>query len=213
MYRFTPLDYSNLKGCFSNSNKENGISQKDLTETGIFEDIDKLDWYAYTDNFGTSEEKLVVRTIKQHMAELETKLTDIYLLRNEKAIRIYSFDKGTAFEPDFIMFANDAETGNIFWQFFIEPKGSQFLDSNGQFDEGKEGWKQVLLKQIKEKDAEGLLVDDDHYRIVGLPFYNHSHTKGEFIDELRTSLGISEEEQIESEQFIQSNIFDDYENY
>ena len=196
----------------SNSNKENGISQKDLTETRIFEDIDKLDWYAYTDNFGTSEEKLVVRTIKQHMAELETKLTDIYLLRNEKAIRIYSFDKGTAFEPDFVMFANDAETGNISWQFFIEPKGSQFLDLNGQFDKGKEGWKQVLLKQIKEKDAEGLLVDDDHYRIVGLPFYNHSHTKGEFIDELRTSLGISEEEQIESEQFIQSNIFDDYEN-
>lgn len=196
----------------SNSKKENGISQKDLTETRIFEDIDKLDWYAYTDNFGTSEEKLVVRTIKQHMAELETKLTDIYLLRNEKAIRIYSFDKGNAFEPDFVMFANDAETGNISWQFFIEPKGSQFLDSNGKFDEGKEGWKQVLLKQIKEKDAEGLLVDDDHYRIVGLPFYNHSLTKGEFIDELRTSLGISEEEQIESEQFIQSNIFDDYEN-
>lgn len=196
----------------SNSKKENGISQKDLTETRIFEDIDKLDWYAYTDNFGTSEEKLVVRTIKQHMAELEKKLTDIYLLRNEKAIRIYSFDKGNAFEPDFVMFANDAETGNISWQFFIEPKGSQFLDSNGKFDEGKEGWKQVLLKQIKEKDAEGLLVDDDHYRIVGLPFYNHSLTKGEFIDELRTSLGISEEEQIESEQFIQSNIFDDYEN-
>lgn len=196
----------------SNSKKENGISQKDLTETRIFEDIDKLDWYAYTDNFGTSEEKLVVRTIKQHMAELEKKLTDIYLLRNEKAIRIYSFDKGNAFEPDFVMFANDAETGNISWQFFIEPKGSQFLDSNGKFDEGKEGWKQVLLKQIKEKDAEGLLVDDDHYRIVGLPFYNHSLTKGEFIDELRTSLGISEEEQIESEQLIQSNIFDDYEN-
>lgn len=196
----------------SNSKKENGISQKDLTETRIFEDIDKLDWYAYTDNFGTSEEKLVVRTIKQHMAELETKLTDIYLLRNEKAIRIYSFDKGNAFEPDFVMFANDAKAGNISWQFFIEPKGSQFLDSNGHFDEGKEGWKQVLLKQIKEKDAEGLLVDDDHYRIVGLPFYNHSLTKGKFIDELRTSLGISEEEQIASEQFVKSNIFDDYEN-
>ncbi|MEH7383592.1 hypothetical protein V7138_24255 [Bacillus sp. JJ1533] len=171
----------------SNSNKENGISQKDLTETRIFEDIDKLDWYAYTDNFGTSEEKIVVRTIKQHMAELETKLTDIYLLRNEKAIRIYSFDKGNAFEPDFVMFAIDAETGNVSWQFFIEPKGSQFLDSNGQFDNGKEGWKQAFLKQIKEKDEDGLLVDDDHYRIVGLPFYNHDRTKEAFLDELRTS--------------------------
>lgn len=194
----------------SNSNKENGISQKDLTETRIFEDIDKLDWYAYTDNFGTSEEKLVVRTIKQHMAELETKLTDIYLLRNEKAIRIYSFDKGNAFEPDFVMFANDAETGNVSWQFFIEPKGSQFLDSNGQFDNGKEGWKQAFLKQIKEKDEEGLLVDDDHYRIVGLPFYNHEHTKEAFLDELRTKLNISNEVKIKASHF-QHNLFDDYE--
>lgn len=194
----------------SNSNKENGISQKDLTETRIFEDIDKLDWYAYTDNFGTSEEKLVVRTIKQHMAELETKLTDIYLLRNEKAIRIYSFDKGNAFEPDFVMFANDAETGNVSWQFFIEPKGSQFLDSNGQFDNGKEGWKQAFLKQIKEKDEEGLLVDDDHYRIVGLPFYNHEHTKEAFLDELRTELNISNEVKIKASHF-QHNLFDDYE--
>ncbi|MCA0120906.1 DEAD/DEAH box helicase family protein [Bacillus sp. RSS_NA_20] len=194
----------------SNSNKENGISQKDLTETRIFEDIDKLDWYAYTDNFGTSEEKLVVRTIKQHMAELETKLTDIYLLRNEKAVRIYSFDKGTAFEPDFVMFANDAETGNVSWQFFIEPKGSQFLDSNGQFDDGKEGWKQAFLKQIKEKDEDGLLVDDDHYRIVGLPFYNHERTKEAFLDELRTSLNISDEVKIKASHSVQDSLFDDH---
>lgn len=174
-------------------NKENGISQKDLAETKIFEDIDNLDWYAYTDNFGTSEEKLVIRTIKQHMAELETKLTDIYILRNEKAIQIYSFDKGQAFEPDFVMFANDAESGNISWQFFIEPKGSQFLDADGKFDNGKEGWKQGFLKQIKEKDQEGLLVDDSHYRIIGLPFYNHEHTKTTFLDELKSSVGVTAE--------------------
>lgn len=176
-----------------NSNKENGISQKDLIETKIFEDIDNLDWYAYTDNFGTSEEKLVVRTINQHMAELETNLTDIYLLRNEKSIRIYNFDNGQAFEPDFVMFANDVETGNVSWQFFIEPKGSQFLDADEKFDHGKEGWKQSFLKQIKERDQEGMLVDDDYYRIVGLPFYNHDRTKDDFLDELKSSVGVTPE--------------------
>lgn len=191
-----------------NSNKENGISQKDLTKTRIYEDIDKLDWYAYTDNFGTSEEKLVVRTIKQHMSELETKLTDIYLLRNEKAIRIYSFDKGNAFEPDYVMLANDAETGNVSWQFFIEPKGSQFLDSNGKFDKGKEGWKQDFLRQIKEKDEVGILVDDSHYRIVGLPFYNHEHTKESFLDELRTTLNISDEVKVKASNYVQDTLFD-----
>lgn len=195
-----------------NSNKENGISQKNSTETRIFEDIDKLDWYAYTDNYGTSEEKLVVRTIKQHMAELETKLTDIYLLRNENAIKIYSFDKGDAFEPDYIMLANDIETGNVSWQFFIEPKGSQFLDSNGQFDNGKEGWKQSFLRQIKENGEEGLLVDDDHYRIVGLPFYNYKYTKETFLDELRSSLDISDEMKFEETINTRYNLFDDYED-
>ena len=146
------------------------------------------------------------------MAELETKLTDIYLLRNEKAIRIYSFDKGNAFEPDFIMFANDAKTGNVSWQFFIEPKGSQFLDSNGQFENGKEGWKQAFLKQIKEKDEDGLLVDDNHYRIVGLPFYNHDRTRGAFLDELRTSLNISDEVKIKASHSLQGSLFDEYED-
>lgn len=197
-----------------NSDKENGISQKDLIETKIFEDIDNLDWYAYTDNFGTSEEKLVVRTIKQHMAELETKLTDIYLLRNEKAIRIYNFDNGQAFEPDFVMFANDVETGNTSWQFFIEPKGSQFLDADEKFDNGIEGWKQSFLKQIKERDQEGILIDDDHYRIVGLPFYNHEHTKSDFLDELKISVGMtSENSQIEVDQdIVQHNNFENQED-
>ncbi|WP_210122451.1 MULTISPECIES: DEAD/DEAH box helicase family protein [unclassified Staphylococcus] len=192
------------------SNKENGISQKDVSETKFFEDIDNLDWYAYTDNFGTSEEKLVVRTIKQHMAELETKLTDIYLLRNEKSIRIYSFDNGQAFEPDFVMFANDVETGNVSWQFFIEPKGSQFLDADEKFDNGKDGWKQSFLKQIKEKDQEGMLVDDNHYRIIGLPFYNNDRTKTSFLDALKSSVGITAKKSslIEANQDeIQYNIF------
>ncbi|MFB4159251.1 DEAD/DEAH box helicase family protein [Geomicrobium sp. JSM 1781026] len=197
----------------SNNNKESGVSQKDMTETNFFEDIDKLDWYAYTDNFGTSEEKLVVRTIKQHMDDLETKLTDIYLLRNEKAITIYSFDKGNAFEPDFIMFANDSETRNVSWQFFIEPKGSQFLDSNGLFDNGKEGWKQAFMKNIKEKDEKGILVDNTNYRIVGLPFYNDDRTKETFLYELKTSLNITEELEFKASNPAHEIHFNENENF
>lgn len=76
------------------SQAEFGLSQKNSAETQYFEDLDNLNWYAYNDNFGTSEEKLLVRLVKDLMTELEEKWTDIYLLRNEKAVRIYSFDKG-----------------------------------------------------------------------------------------------------------------------
>ena len=167
------------------SQAEFGLSQKNSAETQYFEDLDNLNWYAYNDNFGTSEEKLLVRLVKDLMTELEEKWTDIYLLRNEKAVRIYSFDKGQAFEPDFLMFANDKKTGNVSWQIFIEPKGSQFLDSNNTFENSKEGWKQEFLHQISERDEARTLVDDDHYRIVGLPFFNDAVSKNEVKETLR----------------------------
>ncbi|QTU82408.1 DEAD/DEAH box helicase family protein [Carnobacteriaceae bacterium zg-C25] len=167
-----------------NSQAEFGVSQKNSAETQYFENLDNLDWYAYDDNFGTSEEKLLVRLVKDLMTELEEKWTDIYLLRNEKAVRIYSFDKGQAFEPDFLLFANDKKTGNVSWQIFIEPKGSQFLDANNTFKNGKEGWKQEFLRQISERDEARTLVDDDRYRIVGLPFFNEMVSK----DEIKVAL-------------------------
>lgn len=163
---------------------EFGLSQKNPSETQYFEDLDNLDWYAYDDNFGTSEEKLLVRLIKDLMAELEEKWSDIYLLRNEKAVKIYSFDKGQAFEPDFLMFANDKKTGNVSWQIFIEPKGSQFLDADNTFKNSKEGWKQEFLRQISERDEARTLMDDDRYRIVGLPFFNETVSKDEVKEEL-----------------------------
>ncbi|MEW4353300.1 DEAD/DEAH box helicase family protein [Streptococcus pneumoniae] len=125
----------------NHSEAEFGRSQKNRNETAIYEDLDSLKWYAYEDNFGTSEEKYLVRTLKHMMSELEEKWSDIYLLRNEKAVKIYNFADGRAFEPDFLLFAKDKKNGNISWQIFIEPKGSQFLDANDTFNSSKEGWK------------------------------------------------------------------------
>jgi len=160
-----------------NSGEEFGRSQKTPSETNHYENLDAFEWYAYDDNFGTSEEKLLVRTLKHLMNELEEKWTDIYLLRNEKGVRIYNFEDGQAFEPDFLLFANDKKSGNTSWQIFIEPKGSQFLDSTGGFDNGKEGWKQRFLNEITKRSEARTLVDDDRYIIVGLPFYNHEKTE------------------------------------
>ena len=164
---------------------EIGKSQKTASETQYFEDLDNLKWYAYDDNFGTSEEKLLVKTIKELMSELENKWTDIYLLRNEKAVRIYNFSDGQAFEPDFLMFANDKALGNVSWQIFIEPKGSQFCDGEGTFLNGKEGWKEKFLLEISQRDNAQTLVDNDRYRIIGLPFYNKELTEGVIKETLR----------------------------
>jgi type III restriction enzyme len=148
-------------------------------------DLHNLAWYVYSDNFGTSEEKSLVKTLDTLMHELEAKWDDIHLVRNEKFVKIYAFEDGAAFEPDYILFANDKARGNVSWQVFIEPKGSQFLDeTKTSFDRGKEGWKQRFLLGIKEKFKTATLLEDDNYRVVGLPFYNEQHTKDQFIEEL-----------------------------
>ena len=171
-----------------NSNSEFGISQKNAGSTQYFENIDELTWYAYDDNFGTSEEKLLIRSIKNLMTTLEKQWSDIYLLRNEKGVRIFNFSDGQAFEPDFLLFANDKKTGNISWQIFIEPKGSQFLDSNNTFKNSKEGWKEAFLNEITERSESKVLIDDDKYRIIGLPFFNEKNTKTEFVNALKNVL-------------------------
>lgn len=160
----------------SGSDKEMGLSQKDPNNR-IYVNLDALDWYAYDDNYGTNEEKYLIKALQDVMADLEEKWTDIYLLRNEKAVRIYSFDKGRAFEPDFLMFANDKKTGNVSWQIFIEPKGAQLIATDS--------WKEDFLRQISERDEARTLVDDEHYRIVGLPFFNDAVSKDRVKETLR----------------------------
>jgi type III restriction enzyme len=118
------------------------------------------------------------------MHDLETKWDDIHLVRNERFIKIYAFEDGAAFEPDFLLFANDKKKGDVSWQIFIEPKGNQFLGDSRTFDDGKEAWKQRFLLQIKDKFKTATLLEDANYRVVGLPFYNEQHTKEQFIQQL-----------------------------
>jgi len=147
-------------------------------------DLRNTDWFIYSDHYGTSEEKSLVKTIEALIQELEKEWSDIYLARNEGFIKIYAFDDGAAFEPDFILFANDRNKGSLSWQVFIEPKGNQFLGDSGTFDDGKEAWKQRFLHQIKERFKTATLLEDENYRVVGLPFYNEQHTKDAFVKEL-----------------------------
>jgi len=169
----------------SSDDKETGMSQKDKIETKYYENLDSIEWYAYDDNYGTSEEKLLVSALKEVMEDLKENWTDIYLLRNEKAVRIYSFETGQAFEPDFLMFANDKKHGNTSWQIFIEPKGGQFVGGSKEFSDGKETWKEEFLNEITRRDEARTLVDNSRFRIVGLLFFNEKISKEVVKEKLR----------------------------
>lgn len=145
--------------------------------------LDKVDWYVYDENYGTSEEMDFVAFFDTQYASLCEKYEDIKLIRNERAYCIYSFDdNGQRFEPDFILLMRDKKSKTLL-QVFIEPKGEHLLES----DAWKERFLLSLDKAERCKEKSGLLVDDESFKVVGLPFYNKAK-QNEFADSFIRSL-------------------------
>jgi type III restriction enzyme len=69
---------------------------------------------------------------------------------------------------------NSAAAKHLAYQVFIEPKGDQFLDDQGEFERSGEGWKQDFLLSISREHK--LKFEDDNFRLVGLPFFNAGNT-------------------------------------
>lgn len=67
-------------------------------------DLSKEDWYVFNDNYGTSEEKSFVAYFRTYSDELKSNYSKVYLVRNERKLKIYSFEDGKRFEPDYLLF-------------------------------------------------------------------------------------------------------------
>lgn len=151
-----------------NSNKEFGVSMRTPREPKYALDLSSVDWYVYNDNYGTSEEKALVKYIEGIMPKLKEKYDEIYLVRNEKDVKIYSFDTGQAFEPDFLLFLRIKGSANKYdnLQLFIEPKGDSLLR--------QDKWKNDFLKQIKSMADVTWCTQADNFYVWGIPFFNES---------------------------------------
>lgn len=145
------------------------------------------DWYVFNANYGTSEERACVRFIERLIKEdLDEKYEEIYLIRNELHFRIYDFEDGQAFAPDFVLFLKTKGGKSLTYQIFIEPKGNQFRGGDGTFEAGKEGWKQKFLRKIKENfKSKDLMkfIETNKYKVTGIRFYNEKE-ENYFKDEL-----------------------------
>lgn len=141
--------------------------------------VSEAEWYVYNANYGTSEEKKFVELFSRRFEGLKEKFTNIYLIRNEREIKI--IDKlGRAFEPDFVLFCKQKKGNELTYQVFIEPKGA-YLIANDK-------WKEEFLKQIREEEKT-IKIDTDNYLITGVPFYNYAN-ENEFKKTLEDTLKI-----------------------
>lgn len=143
------------------------------------------DWFVFTDNFGTSEEKEFVAYFKEHVQDLKNKYEKVYLIRNERQLKLFSFNGGERFEPDYVLIMTK-QNGNITdqYQIFIEPKGSHLIQ--------KDSWKESFLLEIESSGIPvKTLVDDNNYKIIGFPFFNRAERLSQF-NEAMTNLLVAE---------------------
>lgn len=161
-----------------------GISQNDSSVKNDWKiDLSAEDWFVYTDNYGTSEEKAFVAYFRGYVADLRKIYDRIFLVRNEREFHIYSFEDGERFEPDYVLFLQKNKTdGFEQLQIFIEPKGTQLLE--------KDAWKEKFLLQLKEEAVPTtIFVDDNDYKIWGFHFYNQENRMKEFDSEFAALIG------------------------
>src|SRR3989339_1828257 len=136
-------------------------------------DFSSRNWFAQNEIWGTSEEESFLRFIDEAITKLKKKYQDIALLRNEQFFKIYSFENGEPFYPDFVLFLTEKKTKReVMYQIFVEPKGDQFLDAKNTFEQSKEGWKQKLLIEIETNHTVDLMIENKDFRLIGLPFFN-----------------------------------------
>lgn len=163
----------NVQGDLFDDDKNGlGISQKKVADERLRMDLSQEDWYAYHDNYGTSEEKRFLVYFKTYIAPmLDEKNLEYYVIRNERIadLAIYSFEDGERFEPDFLLFIKkNKESGYHVDQVYVEPKGSHLLE--------KDRWKGDFLISIEDH----AIVDkkyffNNSYDVMGLPLFNEEH--------------------------------------
>lgn len=179
--RFTPKKVSDVfsdhryKVAIGKESKEDGVSMKETTNSLLRLDLMTCGWYGYEDNFGTEEEKYLIKYIESIMVKLKEKYCEVFLLRNYKDLKIYSFDDDRATEPDFVLFLRKKGDADRFdnIQVFIEPKGEHLRRT----DE----WKMSLLMRIYDEAILNFRTANDKFEIWGMPFYTHKF-ENEFDD-------------------------------
>ena len=123
--------------------QERGIPISNAKHEKLRLNLKDKDWYIYDENYGTYEEKSLVKLIDGLIDELKRVYKEVYLLRNANLFKIYNFSDGRAIEPDFVLFLRKETSAEIeCYQLFIEPKGLQLME--------KDRWKEEFLKEIEK---------------------------------------------------------------
>lgn len=172
------------------STDERSKAQSDHDDPELRFNVKDAGWYAYSENYGTSEEKRFVRYLASQIVDLQQRYggAEIYLIRNELDYWLYSLKDGRRFSPDYMLIINDVANQEMYYQVIIEPKGGHLLEQDAWKEEAlislnngsevvfdatenhKQGYKAYLAEMSKHGYKE--------IKPIGIKFYN-SEPRGE----------------------------------
>lgn len=174
---------SEKKILVENMQGRSGIAMSEENEN-LRLDLSTKEWFAYEEDYGTSEEKHLIHYINSRIDDLYKHWSELFLIRNEKDLKLFNFKDGATFMPDYLLLLRSVNGKISSYQVFLEPKGGHL--------EQTEQWKEDFLLEL-ETQAEP--IDElnnklEGIRVIGLPFYNEENEvafdetfKGKFIKE------------------------------
>jgi type III restriction enzyme len=132
-------------------------------------DLKSCNWHVYDECYGTDQEKRFLQFLAQNETRIREKYSEFFVVRNERMLRVFAFEDGRAFEPDYLLILRSAGGGS--WrtmQVFAEPKGPHLAD----FDE----WKSQVLEQVSTVAHLAQAGSGGGYSVTGLPFFKQRET-------------------------------------
>ncbi|MGO4695336.1 DEAD/DEAH box helicase family protein [Paenibacillus sp. 2TAB26] len=120
------------------------------------------DWYIYDQAIVNGLESDMIDFINDYMERLRSKYQEVYLIRNERKIKIVEINGVRGFMPDFLLYLKDAD---FTYQVFLEPKGENLRE--------QDQWKEDFLLSLSTRSDIEVLNENDKVRLIGIKFYSN----------------------------------------
>ncbi len=147
-------------------------------------------WYVFNEGrhvaWLSAVEQAFLKYFEAQATALQKKYAEVYVIRNEGFFKLYQFEDGRVFEPDFLLYLRQEHNQtSTHYQVFIEAKGEHLI--------GTEKWKEEFLLALEARAQVQAQVGGQpevqpgpqsraepqkhQYVLLGLPFYREHQSR------------------------------------
>jgi type III restriction enzyme len=136
------------------------------------------DWYIYDQAIVNGLESDLIDFINDYIEQLKQKYDEVYLIRNERKVKVVEIGGTRGFMPDFLLYLKDADCT---YQVFLEPKGDNLRE--------QDEWKEEFLLSLSTNPNVEVLSENENVRLIGIKFYSQDRKlKQEFREDFTEKL-------------------------